>query len=223
MSSDTREPWAPKVYPACAEAARAVADWLASDADKLCAAGLDLRGADLSSGNFAECRFNEGVLDGVGLAGADFYRAQLGQASLAGADLTDACLVRADLDDADLRDCRLDRADMVKASVCDVDARGASLRATRIMGASFLGVDLRGADLSDAVVRDNSFKVTVDRSTVVTGLTGTVFGPVTVQEGAGTLVLSGRDVEGWFAERGARVETLTPARGPVHTARARRL
>ena len=223
MPSDTREPWVPKAYPACADAARAVTDWLGSGGGSaLHAAGLDLRGADFSAGDFRQARFDEAVLDGVSLAGADLYRAGLPHASCRNADFSDACLVRAELDEADLRGCRLDRADMVKASVCDVDARGASLRGTRVMGASLLGVDLRGADLSYAVVRDNSFKVTVDDTTVVEGLTGTVFGPVTVQEQAGTLVLSGRDVEGWFAERGARIEMLTPARSPLHTARPRR-
>ncbi|WP_449489401.1 pentapeptide repeat-containing protein [Streptomyces lavendulae] len=143
-----------------------------------------------------------------------FYRADLQSADLTGADLTGADLVRANLDEAVLRSARLDGADMVKASLHGVDASGASFRGTRIMGASLFRVDLRGADLTDAVLSHNSFRVTVDDATVVRGLTGTVFGPVTVFSGESSRELAGAELEAWFGERGGQVEVIAPGRPP---------
>lgn len=212
MVSDARGGWQPAAFPSDAEASGRVREWLADDGYSLFGVEHDFRGADLSGGDFTGAWLMDAVLSGVRLAGAGLYRADLRSADLTGADLTGADLVSAHLDEAVLRSARLDGADMVKASPHGVDASGASFRGTRIMGASFLGVDLRGADLTDAVLFKNAFEVPVDDTTVVRGLTGTAFGPITVMNGASSRELAGPDLHAWIAERGGRVEVipLTP-------------
>lgn len=210
MSSGTRNNWKPAVLPTDPEAARELQEWLSTEDSSLFGVEHDFRGADLSGGDFSGSWFTGANLSGVRLARANFYRADLQSADLSGADLSGADLVRANLDEAVLRSTRLDGADMVKASLCQVDARGASFRGTAIRGASLLGVDLRGADLTDAVLFRNSFKVTFDDSTVVRGLTGTVFGPVTLASGDSTRQLGGAELEAWIRERGGQVEVIPP-------------
>ncbi|MFD8415293.1 pentapeptide repeat-containing protein [Streptomyces sp. NPDC059650] len=212
MSSRTRRSWKPTAFPADPEATRQVRDWLAEEGYSLFGVEHDFRGADLSGGDFSSSWFTQALLAGVRLAGASFYRAHLQSADLTGADLTGADLVRANLDGAVLRSARLDGADMVKASLHGVDASGASFRGTRIMGASLFGVDMRGADLTDAVLFQNTFKVTVDDSTTVRGLTGTVFGPVTLFSGESSRQLAGAELEAWIGERGGQVEVIAPRR-----------
>ncbi|MFI2357061.1 pentapeptide repeat-containing protein [Streptomyces anulatus] len=141
-------------------------------------------------------------------------RADLQSADLTGADLTGADLVRANLDGAALRSARLDCADMTKASLQGVDASGASFRGTRIMGASLFGVDMRGADLTNAILFQNTFKITVDDATIMQGLTGTVFGPITAFEGGLSRELAGAELEAWIAERGGQVQVIPPISMP---------
>ncbi|MFB6715648.1 MULTISPECIES: pentapeptide repeat-containing protein [unclassified Streptomyces] len=214
MSSGTRKDWKPTAFPADPEATRQLREWVTEEGYSLFGIEQDFRGADLSGGDFTKAWFTQAVLAGVRLAGAIFYRADLQSADLTGADLTGADLVRANLDGAVLRSARLDDADMTKASLQGVDASGASLRGTRIMGASLFGVDMRGADLTDAVLFQNTFKITVDDTTVVRGLTGTVFGPITVFSGESSHELAGSQLEAWIAERGGRVQVIPPYRTP---------
>ncbi|MGW2819041.1 pentapeptide repeat-containing protein [Streptomyces sp. NPDC001415] len=210
VPSGTHKKWEPKTLPADPEASRQLQEWLAEEGHSLFGIEHDFRGADLSSGDFTSSWFIQAVLAGVRLVGASFYRADLRSADLTGADLTGADLVRANLDEAVLRSARLDGADMVKASLYGADASGASFRETRIMGASLCRVDLRGADLTDAVLFHNTFKVTVDDSTVVRGLTGTVFGPITVCSAESSRELAGAEIEAWIRERGGQVEVIAP-------------
>ncbi|GCD40359.1 pentapeptide repeat-containing protein [Streptomyces paromomycinus] len=123
-------------------------------------------------------------------------------------NLTGASLVRANFDDASLRDARLDEANLVKASLCDVDASGASWRGTQIMGASLLDVDLRGADLTNAVVKENSFKVRVDANTIFNGFSGTIFGPIEVVSENGTQEVGGDDLERFIQRQGGNIRVL---------------
>ncbi|MFF7337993.1 pentapeptide repeat-containing protein [Streptomyces sp. NPDC008163] len=203
-------PWQPTAFPADPAAAHQLREWLGDTSYALYGVGHDFRGAGLANGDFSGAWLNEAVLTGVELGSACLYRADLSGADLTGANLAGADLVRAKLDRAVLRSARLDRADMVKASLHDVDASGASLRGTRIMGASLYDVDLRGADLTDAVLFQNTFKVTVDDTTLVRGLTGTVFGPVTVVGDEGPRQLTGPGIEAWIAERGGQVRVIEP-------------
>ncbi|WP_230211010.1 pentapeptide repeat-containing protein [Streptomyces kaniharaensis] len=172
MSFGTRKNWEPKTLPADPEATRQLQEWLAEEGYSLFGVECDFQGADLSGGDFSSSWFTQAVLAGVRLVGAIFYRADLQSADLTDADLTGADLVRANLDGAVLRSARLDGANMIKASLQGVDASGASFRGTQIMGASLSGVDMRGADLTDAVLFQNTFKISVDDTTVVRGLTG---------------------------------------------------
>ncbi|MFC8533269.1 pentapeptide repeat-containing protein [Streptomyces sp. NPDC057249] len=212
MSSGTPRTWKPAAFPADPEATHQLQEWLAEDGYSLFGVEKDFRGADLSGGDFTQAWFTQADLTGVRFTGASFYRADLQSADLTGADLTDADLVRANLNEAVLRSARLDGADMVKASLQNVDASQASFRGTRIMAASLFGVDLRGADLTDAVLTHNTFKVTVDDTTVVRGLTGTVFGPITVISGDASVEVGGAALEAWVSARGGQVEVLPPHR-----------
>ncbi|PZT77347.1 MULTISPECIES: pentapeptide repeat-containing protein [unclassified Streptomyces] len=217
MSSGTPKTWKPTTFPADPEATHQLQEWLAEDGYSLFGFERDFRGADLSGGDFTQAWFTQANLAGVRLRGASFYRADLQSANLTGADLTGADLVRANLNEAVLCSARLDGADMVKASLHDVNASRASFRRARIMAASLFDVDMRGADLTDAVLSDNVFQVTVDDSTVVRGLTGTVFGPITVDSGDSSLELGGADLEAWINARGGQVQVIPP-RGQMRPA-----
>ncbi|MGW1126437.1 pentapeptide repeat-containing protein [Streptomyces sp. NPDC002526] len=205
-------PWQPAAFPADPAAARQFREWLDDTSYALYGIGHDFRGAGLSDGDFSGALLIDAVLTGVQFDSASFYRADLTGADLTGANLVGADLVRAKLDRAKLRSARLDGADMVKASLHDVDASGASLRGTRIMGASLYAVDLRGADLTDAVLFHNTFRVTVDDTTLVRGLTGTAFGPVTMVSGEGSREVGGADLEAWIRARGGEVQVIPPQR-----------
>ncbi|MFJ7628773.1 pentapeptide repeat-containing protein [Streptomyces sp. NPDC097595] len=206
------DPWRPAAFPADPAAARQVREWLDDTSYALYGIGHDFRGAGLANGDFSGAWLIDAVLADVELGGVCLYRADLSGADLAGANLGGADLVRAKLDRAVLRFARLDGADMVKASLHDVDASGASLRGTRIMGASLYDVDLRGADLTDAVLFQNTFKVTMDDTTLVRGLTGTAFGPVTVVSDEGSREVGGADLEAWISARGGEVQVIPPQR-----------
>ncbi|MFF2007519.1 pentapeptide repeat-containing protein [Streptomyces sp. NPDC058195] len=212
MPSGTRKEWEPTAFPAGPEATRQLREWVAEEGYSLFGVEQDFRGADLSGGDFTKAWFTQAVMAGVRLVGATFYRSDLQSADLTGADLTGADLVRANLDGSVLRSARLDGADMTNASLQRVDASGASLRGTRIMGASLFGVDMRGSDLTDALLFQNTFKVAVDDTTVVRGLTGTVFGPITVFRGESSRELADAELEAWIAVRGGQVRVIPPRR-----------
>ncbi|MCX5376732.1 pentapeptide repeat-containing protein [Streptomyces sp. NBC_00091] len=206
-------PWR-VLLPADPEAADRLWEWVlagASGGEDLM--GLDLSGAVLDGADFTESWAYDAKFAGARLVGACFYRSHLKGADLSGADATGACFVRADLDESVLRGTVLDGADLVRAELYGADLRGASLRGARILGAVLLETDLRGADLSGAVLQENSFGVTVDDSTVVAGLTGTVFGPAehVAPDGSRT-TLAGGELEDWIAARGGDVRVLTPRR-----------
>lgn len=209
---DAPKNWKPKALPADPGAAGLLREWLTAPGRGLDCAGQDLRNADLSGGDFSNSWFTDAVLVAVRLVGASFYRADLQSADLTRADLTDADLVKANLDEAVLRSAVLDGADLVGASLCDVDARGTSFRGTRFVGAELLDVDMRGSDLSDAVVEENFFEIKADDTTVVRGLRGTVFGPITVVEGDSAREVGGADLEAWVGARGGQVQVIPPRR-----------
>ncbi|MBJ6616518.1 pentapeptide repeat-containing protein [Streptomyces sp. I3(2020)] len=209
MSSGTRETWVPPIAPPDREATTRLQEWLqAGGTGGIDMIGLDLSGADLSGGIFQESWFSNAQLVGTKLIGADLYRSDAEGADFSGADLTRASLVRANLDDAVLRGAVLDGADLVKASLYEVDASAASLRGTRLMGASLIDVDFRGSDLSQAIVRENTFKVTVDETTNFTGMSGTLFGPVQLITQEGKKEISGTELERWLRELGATFRYL---------------
>jgi uncharacterized protein YjbI with pentapeptide repeats len=214
---DDHDAWAPAHLPQDPVAAQRLQEWLARGEGQnrrcgLDAVGLDLRGADLSGGDFSQSWFTEATLTGVRLVRAELYRADAQGADLSGADLTGGSLVRVNLDEAVLRDAVLDGADLVKASLWGVDATGASCRGTRFMGAALLRVDLRAADLRGAVFDRNAFHVTLDENTKLHGATGSVFGPVTLVDGAGRRELHGAELGAWLSGRGAvGIQVVPPA------------
>ncbi|MFJ6613632.1 pentapeptide repeat-containing protein [Streptomyces sp. NPDC091289] len=214
MSSGIHRKWKPIAFPNDPQATHQMQEWMAEEGYILFGIEHDFRGADLSGGDFTKAWFTQAVLVNVRLTEAIFYRADLQSADLTGADLTGSDLVRANLDGAVLRSARLDSTDMTKASLQGVDASGASFRDTRIMGASLFDVNMRGADLTNAILFQNTFKVTVDDATIIQGLTGTVFGPITAFEGRSSRELAGAELEAWITERGGQVQVIPPSRTP---------
>ncbi|MEV7024158.1 pentapeptide repeat-containing protein [Kitasatospora sp. NPDC093558] len=202
--------WSSKSLPVDQEAAARLSAWVtAVGREPLRATGLDLRGADLSDGDLEDARLAQAVLAGVSLAGAGLWNARLEKSDLTGANLTGAVLVGATLDLATLRSACLDRASLTSASLIDVDATATSFRRADLTNTTLLQVDLRGADLTDAVVANTSFTVHVDDHTVLRGLSGTLFGPVTVVTGDSEQELDGVALQRWLTDQGADVEVLS--------------
>uniref|UniRef100_A0AAU2V202 Pentapeptide repeat-containing protein n=1 Tax=Streptomyces sp. NBC_00003 TaxID=2903608 RepID=A0AAU2V202_9ACTN len=175
------------------------------------AAGLDLTAADLSGADFGGGMLAETVLRDAVLVGTDLYRCHREGAVLDGADLTGACLIKAVLDEASLRGAKLDRADLGSAELAGTDVRGGSLRGARLNAAALLGTLFQGADLTGASVKETSFSAVVDEHTVVQGLSGSVYGPMTVESGEQRREISGRELELWLNSRGADVRVIDPA------------
>ncbi|MFB7745481.1 pentapeptide repeat-containing protein [Streptomyces sp. NPDC056132] len=174
------------------------------------AAVLDLSAAELAGAELGGGMLGGTVLRGAVLVGADFCRAHLEGAVLDGADLTGASLVKAVLDDASLRHTKLDGADLGSAELSDTDARQASLRGARLHGAALLGTLLQGADLTRASLKETSFGTVVDKHTVVQGLSGSVYGPMTVERDGRRDEVGGRAMELWLNGRGADVRVIDP-------------
>ncbi|MFF3110418.1 pentapeptide repeat-containing protein [Kitasatospora sp. NPDC057904] len=205
-----RAAWSTKSLPLDREAAARLSAWVtAANGEPLDATGLDLRGAALSDGDLTGAWFAHSVLAGVSLANAELWRARLEKADLTGANLAGASLVKATLDLATLRSACLDRADLTSSSLIDVDATAATFRRADLTNATLLQVDLRGADLSDATTANTSFTVTVDDHTVLRGLSGTLFGPVTVVTDDTEQELDGLALQRWLTTQGADVEVLS--------------
>ncbi|GAA4068433.1 pentapeptide repeat-containing protein [Streptomyces hundungensis] len=184
------------------------------------AAVLDLSAAELAGAELGGGMLGGTVLRGAVLVGADFCRAHLEGAVLDGSDLTGASLVKAVLDDASLRHTKLDGADLGSAELSDTDARQASLRGARLHGAALLGTLLQGADLTRASLKETSFGTVVDKHTVVQGLSGSVYGPMTVERDGRRDEVGGRAMELWLNGRGADVRVIDPdARGITYYAK----
>lgn len=83
---------------------------------------------------------------------------------------------------------------------------------TRFIGAELLDTDMRGSDLSDAVVEENYFGIKVDDTTVLRGLRGTGFGPVTVVSDGSSREVGGAELEAWISARGGQVQVIPPRR-----------
>ncbi|MFH7599490.1 pentapeptide repeat-containing protein [Streptomyces racemochromogenes] len=172
---------------------------------------LDLSGADLSGADLSSSLLCAVDLTRTRLHGTDFHRSNLQSADLTGADATGACFVRADLDGAVLRGTTLDGADLTRADLYGADARGATLRGACLLGATLIDTDLRGADLTGARLGETSFRVTLDDTTRVTGLTGTLTGPTTLTTPAGTPhPLTGPALEHWLRTRGSNARVVPP-------------
>ncbi|MFE9402374.1 pentapeptide repeat-containing protein [Streptomyces sp. NPDC006530] len=193
------------------EGAAALRVWVARPGSPLDVAGLDLSSADLSGADFGTGMLAGAVLRDAVLIGTDFYRCHMEGVVLEGADLTGACLVKAVLDGASLRRAVLDGVDLGSSELYDVDLRDASLRGARLDGASLGGARMQGADLSRASMRETAFAVLVDEHTVVRGLAGSAYGPMTVDSGGRLREVGGRAMEVWLSGRGADVRVIDPA------------
>ncbi|MFF4797230.1 pentapeptide repeat-containing protein [Streptomyces sp. NPDC001351] len=209
-----------RMMPLDAEAAAALGEWLEQVDSLLDASALDLSQADLSGTDLAMALLMQTVLRNAKLVGTDLYRAHLEGAVLDEADLSGASLVKAELDEASLRGATVNEADLGSSSLWAVDARSASFRAAKLDGASLTdarleGADARleGADLTNASVRETFLRAVLDEHTVVRGLSGTLFGPVVIDQAGARREVNGRELEQWLNSRGANVRVLGPILG----------
>lgn len=199
-----------RMMPPDSEAAAALGEWLEQVDSLLDASALDLSQADLSGADLAMALLMQTVLRNAKLVGTDLYRAHLEGAVLDETDLSGACLVKAELDDASLRGATVNEADLGSSSLWAVDARSASFRAAKLDGASLTDARLEGADLTNASVRETFLRAVLDEHTVVRGLSGTLFGPVVIDQAGARREVNGRELEQWLNSRGANVRVLGP-------------
>ncbi|WP_433269624.1 pentapeptide repeat-containing protein [Actinosynnema sp. CS-041913] len=204
-SSSTREPWQPLRWPGSAPAAEVLRQWLADPEQPLYALDLDLRGADLSGGSFVEGWFTGSNLADTVLRGAEFWAAHCAETRFIRANLVDSDFVKANLRDASFVRARLVGANLTKAQATGARFTEADLSRATLTDATFLRADFTRADLSGSAVATTSFRDAVLIDTTVTGMTGTILGPVEVVPG---LKLDGVELEQWFGARGAAVSVL---------------
>ena len=196
--------------PPDAEAAAALQEWVEQADTLLDVSGLNVSQADLSGADLAMGLLTQANLRGAKLVGTELYRAHLEGAQLDGADLTGASLVKVELDEASLQGTILDGADLGSTDLWAVDARSARFRGAKLDGASLIDVRLEGADLTNASVLETSLKAVLDESTIVQGLSGTVFGPALINQAGVRQEINGQDLQQWLNSRGAKVRVLNP-------------
>jgi uncharacterized protein YjbI with pentapeptide repeats len=220
MSSGTPEPgrldWVPGRWPTDEAARRALERHLAphdTGAGRVPFAGveIDLRGAILDGIDLADAWLNLARLEEVSLRGAKLWAARLSGAKLDGADLSGAELGKAAMDHVSAVATILDRAIMTSVDAWQSDFRGARLRGVALNGADLDSCDLRAADFSEAVFESTALSNSHVDSIVLTGATGSVFGPLIVRRNGEDSLLDGTDLAAWMREQGADVEVLQPA------------
>jgi uncharacterized protein YjbI with pentapeptide repeats len=199
-----------RMMPPDSRAASALDDWVKDSESLLNVAGLDLSQVDLSGADLTMGLLTETILRRAKLVGTDLYRSHLEHAVLDEADLTGATLVKAAMDETSLRGANLQQTDLGSTELWAVDARGACFRAAKLDGASLMAVKLQGADLADVSLSETALKVVFDEHTVVTGLSGTIFGPALLESQDTQREISGSELEQWLNSRGASVRVLNP-------------
>jgi len=128
------------------QAARA--NMVSVDAKNVNFAGADLRGTDLSYGDFENA-----ILANTKLSNATLYAANLHNANLLRADLSRADLRDVKLENAALTLAILQETDLSAAKLAGANLSGAQLKGTILLDADLRQVDLRGAALSGAILR----------------------------------------------------------------------
>jgi ABC-2 type transport system permease protein len=101
---------------------------------------IDLRGADLQTGQFAGFYMTDTNLAGVDFSSADLHGINLHIAVLASTDFSGANLANADLGGADLSNADLSNADLTGANLS-----GANLRNANLSNADLTNANLQGA------------------------------------------------------------------------------
>jgi Pentapeptide repeats (8 copies) len=192
MSTDpsTGGPWRPLREPVAESGQGALLALQLGLASRIEAASADLRGADLAEAPFA---------------GGDFTDADLREISAVAADFRGATLDRADFGGA-----RLSGSSFAGAHGAQTNFAGADLTGCVLDQASFAGADFTGANLTGAVVDEVHFDADTSLArAVVTGLRGTIHGPLILDLEEVLWVLDGAHLEGWLSARGARVTVAT--------------
>jgi hypothetical protein len=106
---------------------------------------VDLRGADMRGGRFANALLNDSNLDDADLRGIDLSKARLADASMRKARLRNAHLENAILVRAHLEEARLFRARMQGAELIDAHLEGARLPEADLRKANFRRANLDNA------------------------------------------------------------------------------
>ena len=135
---------------------------------------VNLRGADMRSGDFMGAMVRRADLSNSYLNDAHFYRADLREtnmsraiapgANLRGADLRNANLTGANFDratlseanlsGADLTNINLDRANLDRANLTGANLTGASFNGTNLSRTNLSSCNLNGADFYEAILND---------------------------------------------------------------------
>ena len=151
---------------------------------------VNLRGADMRSGDFMGAMVRRGDLSNGYLNDAHFYRADLREANfsraiasganfrgadlrnanLAGVNLDRATLSEANLSGADLTNANLDRANLDRANFTGANLTGTSFNGANLSRSNLASCILNGADFYEAVLNDVG-TVEADFSNCVIGYT----------------------------------------------------
>ena len=135
---------------------------------------VNLRGADMRSGDFMGAMIRRADLSNSYLNDAHFYRADLREANMSraiapganlrGADLRNANLTGANFDratlseanlsGADLTNINLDRANLDRANLTGANLTGASFNGTNLSRTNLSSCNLNGADFYEAILND---------------------------------------------------------------------
>ncbi len=135
---------------------------------------VNLRGADMRSGDFMGAMIRRADLSNSYLNDAHFYRADLREANMSraiapganlrGADLRNADLTGANFDratlseanlsGADLTNINLDRANLDRANLTGANLTGASFNGTNLSRTNLSSCTLNGADFYEAILND---------------------------------------------------------------------
>jgi uncharacterized protein YjbI with pentapeptide repeats len=120
----------------------------------------DLRGADLSYGNFdnadlSNAKLSGSTMYGISMRGARLLRTDLSRTDLRDTKMDSAVLSFANLQDADMSSAKLGGANLAGAQMkgtvlLDADLRNADLRGTFLSGALLRGAEIAGANLAGA-------------------------------------------------------------------------
>ncbi len=165
-------------------------------ANRVGAAPLDLRGANLSN-----AKLEDANLTNANLTNANLTSANLTDANLLGANLTDANLLGANLLGANLMDANLTGADLTGANLTGAYLKGTNLTFANLLDANLTDAILLGANLTGTILAGAIQMALSSADLASANLAGEVdpFARL-AQVLAGYEPLRGRDLQAWVEQ-----------------------
>ncbi|WP_165488442.1 pentapeptide repeat-containing protein [Actinomadura formosensis] len=205
-SSGIRDrPWEPVVWPANAEAAGVLREWLRDPDETLYAVDQDFRGADLSGADFSEAWLTGSDFSAATLRNAVLYRSHCEDADFQDADLECVDLVKAGIDRANFSGSRMPGANLRRVECMGTSFAQADMRRATLGDAIFIRCDMNGIDLRGSVANMTSFSAVEFTNAKVEGMTGTVMGSLLVHGDDEATELTEVEMERWLRRHGADV------------------